>query len=59
MKTILAPLSTIRFYNRQSRRDDTIEEELRHNEPSEILGLEYTQRMAKAMFWLVGADTLL
>jgi len=58
-KTIPAPLSTIRFYSRQGRRDDTTEEELGHDEPSEILGLEYTQRKAKATLWLVGAETLL
>ena len=49
-KTIPAPLSTIRFYSRQGRRDDTTEEELRYNELSEILGFEYIQRKAKAMF---------
>jgi hypothetical protein len=35
------------------------EEELGHNEPSEILGLEHTQGKTKHTFWLVGADTLL
>ena len=47
-KTIPAPLSTIRFYSRQGRRDGTIEEEPGHDEPSEILGLEHTQRKAEA-----------
>ena len=41
-------LSTTQFYNRQGRRDGVTEEDLGHDEPSEILGLEYTQRKAEA-----------
>jgi len=52
-------LSTTRFYNRQGRRDGVTKEDLGHDEPSEILGSEHTQRKARATFWLVGADTLL
>jgi len=50
---------TSRFYGRQGRRDGTTEEELGHDEPSEILGSEYTQRETKTTLWLVGAETLL
>jgi hypothetical protein len=57
-KTILA-LFRPRDSTTDKAEGPAAEEELGHDKPSEILGLEHTQRKTKHAFWLVGADTLL